>query len=85
MRGLIYANHFLVAWDWRHYLWATLLAIIAVAIASYVPRRASLLSPVSTLRGNERIDSQLNGHAAATVNGCDVLLEKPPGRPTLKL
>ena len=52
VRGLIYANHFLVAWDWRHYLWATLLAIIAVAIASYVPaRRAGLLSPVSTLRG----------------------------------
>jgi ABC-type lipoprotein release transport system permease subunit len=33
-------------------LWAILLAIIAVAIASYVPaRRAGLLSPVSTLRG----------------------------------
>ncbi len=52
VRGLIYANHFLVTWDWRHYLWATLLAITAVAIASYVPaRRAGLLSPVSTLRG----------------------------------
>lgn len=52
VRGLIYANHFLVAWDWHHYLWATLLALIAVAIASYVPaRRAGLLSPVSTLRG----------------------------------
>ena len=22
VRGLIYANHFLVAWDWRHYFWA---------------------------------------------------------------
>lgn len=52
VRGLIYSNHFLVTWDWRHYLWATLLAIIAVAIASYVPaRRAGLLSPVATLRG----------------------------------
>ncbi|MBA3830465.1 MAG: ABC transporter permease [Chthoniobacterales bacterium] len=52
VRGLIYANHFLVTWDWRHYLWATLLALVAVAIASYVPaRRAGLLSPVSTLRG----------------------------------
>ena len=52
VRGLIYANHFLVAWDWRHYLWAILLALIAVAIASYVPaRRAGLLSPDSTLRG----------------------------------
>ncbi|MDQ3197818.1 MAG: ABC transporter permease [Verrucomicrobiota bacterium] len=52
VRGLIYANHFLVTWDWRHYVWATLLALIAVAIASYVPaRRAGLLSPVATLRG----------------------------------
>jgi lipoprotein-releasing system permease protein len=50
---LIYANHFLVTWDWRHYLWATVLAIIAVFIASYVPaRRAALLAPVATLRGS---------------------------------
>lgn len=53
VRGLLYANHFLVTWDWRHYLWATILAVIAVAIASYVPaRRAALLPPVSTLRGS---------------------------------
>ena len=52
VRGIIYANHFLVTWDWHHYLWAIVLAIIAVGIASYVPaRRAGLLSPVSTLRG----------------------------------
>ncbi|MFN2507462.1 MAG: hypothetical protein ABR589_01675 [Chthoniobacterales bacterium] len=36
-----------------HYFWATLLAIIAVFIASYVPaRRAALLAPVATLRGS---------------------------------
>lgn len=53
IRGLLYANHFLVAWDWRHYLWATILAIIASFIASYVPaRRAALLPPVETLRGS---------------------------------
>ena len=53
VRGLIYANHFLVTWDWRHYFWATILAIIAVFIASYVPaRRAALLAPVATLRGS---------------------------------
>ena len=53
VRGLIYADHFLVTWDWHHYLWATLLAIIAVAIASYVPaRRAAELPPVATLRGS---------------------------------
>jgi len=53
VRGLLYANYFLVSWDWRHYFWATVLAIIAVFIASYVPaRRAGLLSPVVTLRGS---------------------------------
>jgi lipoprotein-releasing system permease protein len=53
VRGLLYADHFLVTWDWRHYLWATILAIIAVFIASYVPaRRAAQLAPVATLRGS---------------------------------
>jgi lipoprotein-releasing system permease protein len=53
IRGLLYADHFLVSWDWRHYLSATLLAIVAVFIASYVPaRRAALLAPVATLRGS---------------------------------
>src|SRR5215468_8868133 len=33
IRGLLYADHFLVVWDWRHYFWATLLAIVAVFIA----------------------------------------------------
>lgn len=53
VRGLLVADHFLVAWDWRHYFWATVLAIIAVFIASYVPaRRAAQLPPVATLRGS---------------------------------
>lgn len=53
IRGLLFANHFLVIWDWHHYFYATLLAIIAVFIASYVPaRRAAQLPPVSTLRGS---------------------------------
>jgi lipoprotein-releasing system permease protein len=53
IRGLLYANHFLVTWDWRHYFWATVLAIVAVFIASYVPaRRAAELAPVVTLRGS---------------------------------
>ncbi len=53
VRGLLYANTFLVSWDWHHYFWATMLAILAVFIASYVPaRRAGLLSPVVTLRGS---------------------------------
>jgi lipoprotein-releasing system permease protein len=53
IRGLLYANHFLVTWDWRHYMWATLLALVAVTLASYVPaRRAAELAPVATLRGS---------------------------------
>lgn len=53
IRGLLYANHFLVIWDWRHYLEATLLAVVAVFIASFVPaRRAAQLPPVATLRGS---------------------------------
>src|SRR6266699_586161 len=53
IRGLLYADHFLVTWEWRHYFWATLLAILAVFIASYVPaRRAAELPPVVTLRGS---------------------------------
>jgi lipoprotein-releasing system permease protein len=53
IRGLLYTNHFLVVWDWRHYFWATVLAGVAVFIASYVPaRRAAQLQPVDTLRGS---------------------------------
>ena len=53
IRGLLSADHFLVIWNWRHYFWATLLAMVAVFIASYVPaRRAAQLPPVATLRGS---------------------------------
>lgn len=53
IRGLLYTNHFLVIWDWRHYFWAAVLAVIAVFIASYVPaKRAAQLQPVDTLRGS---------------------------------
>ena len=53
LRGLLYTNYFLVTWDWRHYVFATLLAMLAVFIASYVPaRRAAELPPVVTIRGS---------------------------------
>jgi len=53
LRGLLSTEHFVVAWDWRHYLWAILLAMISVFFASYVPaRRAARLAPVATLRGS---------------------------------
>ena len=51
---------FLVTWDWRHYLWATLLALVAVTLASYVPaRRAAELpagrDPARFKRMNSRV------------------------------
>jgi lipoprotein-releasing system permease protein len=53
LRGLLYTNYFLVTWDWRHYVFAMLLALLAVFIASYVPaRRAAELAPVVTIRGS---------------------------------
>ena len=53
VRGLLTTDHFLVAWEWEHYFWATTLALVAVFIASYVPaRRAAQLPPVATLRGS---------------------------------
>src|SRR5581483_1332036 len=53
LRGLLYTNYFLVTWDWRHYVFATFLALLAVFIASYVPaRRAAELPPVTTIRGS---------------------------------
>jgi lipoprotein-releasing system permease protein len=53
LRGLLSTDHFVVTWDWRHYLWAIILATIAVFLASYVPaRRAAALPPVVTLRGS---------------------------------
>jgi lipoprotein-releasing system permease protein len=53
LRGLLYTNHFVVTWEWQHYALATLLALLAVFIASYVPaRRAAELPPVATIRGS---------------------------------
>jgi lipoprotein-releasing system permease protein len=53
LRGLLSTDHFVVTWDWHHYLWAIILAAISVFVASYVPaRRAAQLPPVATLRGS---------------------------------
>ncbi|MEY2440237.1 MAG: lipoprotein-releasing system permease protein [Verrucomicrobiota bacterium] len=53
LRGLLSTDHFVVTWDWRHYVGAVVLAIVSVFIASYLPaRRAASLPPVATLRGS---------------------------------
>ena len=55
--------------DWHNYLWATVLRVIAVFIASYVPaRRAALLSPVGHATRVQRLGGfpRVTGAAIAT-------------------
>ncbi|MDE1170394.1 MAG: ABC transporter permease [Verrucomicrobium sp.] len=53
IRGIIHADYFVVAWSWRHYVMAAVIAFASVLIASYFPaRRAASLPPVDTLRGS---------------------------------
>src|SRR5258705_7773666 len=56
IRGLLYADHFLVTWEWWDYFWATLVATIAVFIAGYVPPpRAPVAPPVVAPPGPPRL------------------------------
>ena len=53
VRGVLYADHFIVAWDYHHYVHAAIIAFVAVLTASYFPaRRAANLAPVDILRGS---------------------------------
>lgn len=53
LRGLLYADHFIVHWNWQHYFYATAIAFAAALLASYFPaRRASRMEPVDILRGS---------------------------------
>jgi lipoprotein-releasing system permease protein len=53
IRGILRTDHFLVSWQWQHYVLACFTAFLAVFIASYFPaRRAAQLPPVATLRGS---------------------------------
>ncbi len=53
VRGVLYADRFLVAWDVHHYIYAAIIAFFAVLTASYFPaRRAANLAPVDILRGS---------------------------------
>ncbi len=53
VRGVLYADRFIVAWDIHHYIYAAIIAFVAVLTASYFPaRRAANLAPVDILRGS---------------------------------
>jgi lipoprotein-releasing system permease protein len=55
IRGILKADHFIVAWSLGHYLWAAFLASISVFIAAYIPaRRAAHVDPVNILRGSSQ-------------------------------
>jgi len=52
IRGIFKADHFMVAWSFEHYLLASVLAMISVFLASYIPAsRAAKVDPVHILRG----------------------------------
>jgi lipoprotein-releasing system permease protein len=53
IRGIFASDHFIVTWDFAHYLWAALIAAFVVLIASYLPaRRAARLEPGDVIRGS---------------------------------
>lgn len=53
IRGIFASDHFIVAWDWRHYVWAAAIATVVVLVASYFPaRRAARLEPGDIIRGS---------------------------------
>lgn len=53
IRGIFATDSFIVNWDVSHYLWAALIAIVVVTIASYFPaRRAARLEPGAVIRGS---------------------------------
>ena len=53
VRGILYTDRFIVSWSPQHYIYAALIAFVAVITASYFPaRRAATLAPVPILRGS---------------------------------
>jgi len=53
IRGIFASDHFIVAWDIAHYIWAAVIASVIVLIASYLPaRRAARLEPGDVIRGS---------------------------------
>ncbi len=55
IRGIFQADHFIVAWDLKHYLVAAILSMITCFVSAYYPaRRAARLQPVDVLRGTSQ-------------------------------
>ncbi len=51
IRGIFSTDHFVVHWDYLHYLWAALIASVFVLVASWIPaRRAGLIEPAKIIR-----------------------------------
>jgi len=52
IRGIFQTDHFIVNWELSHYLAASVVAVVVVLIASYIPaRRASKVEPAGIIRG----------------------------------
>lgn len=52
IRGIFQTDHFVVSWDFAHYIAAGMVAVVVVFIASYIPaRRAARVEPASIIRG----------------------------------
>ena len=51
IRGIFSTDHFVVNWDFHHYLWATAIAVVVVGVASWIPaRRAARIEPAKIIR-----------------------------------
>jgi lipoprotein-releasing system permease protein len=51
IRGVFSTDHFVVHWDWGHYAWAIGIAVVIMALASWVPaRRAARVEPAKIIR-----------------------------------
>ena len=51
IRGIFSTDSFVVNWDIAHYIWAILIAIVFVSIASWIPaRRAARIEPAKIIR-----------------------------------
>ena len=51
IRGIFSTDSFVVNWDASHYLWAIMISVIFVSIASWIPaRRAARIEPARIIR-----------------------------------